>query len=80
MRYVCAVAMTLAMLAGPAHAFDMNGESKDPLQLKYEREEKERKENEQAYNQQMKRLKAQAPASTKTDPWSGVRSSSSDKR
>jgi hypothetical protein len=73
MRYVCAVAVTLAMLAGPAHAFDTAGESKDPLTLKYEREEKERKENERAYNEQMKRLKAQAPTTTKSDPWSGVR-------
>jgi len=74
MRYVCVAAVTLAMLTGPAHAFEAVGESKDPLQLKYEREEQEKKENERAYNEQMKRLKAQAPTSTKSDPWSGVRS------
>ena len=33
---------------------------KDPLTLKYEREDNEKKENEKAYNEQMKRLKKQA--------------------
>jgi hypothetical protein len=44
--------------------------------LKYEREDNEKKENEKAYNETMKRLKAQGPATTKNDPWSGVRPAS----
>ena len=59
--------------------FDMDNTSKDPLTLKYEREDNERKENERAYNEQMKRLKKQAPATTKNDPWAGVRSTDSSK-
>jgi hypothetical protein len=77
MRYLLAAAMTMVMLTGPAYAqFDPVGQSKDPLVLKYEKEEAERKENEKAYNETMKRLKAQAPATTKNDPWSGVRPAS----
>jgi hypothetical protein len=77
MRYLLAAAMTMAMLTGPAYAqFKPNGQSKDPLTLKYEREDAERKENEKAYNETMKRLKAQGPATTKNDPWSGVRPAS----
>ena len=64
----------MAMLTGPAYSqFNPNGQSKDPLTLKYEREDNERKENEKAYNETMKRLKMQAPPTTKNDPWSGVR-------
>jgi hypothetical protein len=80
MRTFFATAMAIAMLAGPAHAFDMTPDSKDPLQLKYEREEQEKKDIERDYNAQMKRLKAQAPTTTKKDPWAGVRSTSSEKR
>ena len=77
MRYLLATAMTMAMLTGPAYSqFNPNGQSKDPLTLKYEREDNERKENEKAYNETMKRLKAQGPATTKNDPWSGVRPAS----
>ena len=81
MRYLLATAMTMAMLTGSAHAqFNPNGQSKDPLTLKYEREEAERKENEKAYNETMKRLKAQQPTNAKNDPWSGVRPASDGKR
>ena len=74
MRYLLAAAMTMAMLAGPAYAqFKSDGGSKDPLTLKYEREDAEKKENEKAYNETMKRLKKQQPANAKVDPWSGVR-------
>ncbi len=74
MRYLLAAAMTMAMLTGPAYSqFKPNGQSKDPLTLKYEREDTERKENEKAYNETMKRLKKQQPANAKADPWSGVR-------
>ena len=77
MRYLLATAMTMAMLAGPAYAqFNTSGGSKDPLTLKYEREDNEKKENERAYNETMKRLKKQGPATTKNDPWSGVRPAS----
>ena len=75
MRNLVTAAMTIAMLSGPAYSFEMNGESKDPLTLKYEREDKERADAEKAYNVQMKRLKAQVPTKTKVDPWSGVRPS-----
>ena len=77
MRYVLAAAMTLAMLTGPAYAqFNTSGGAKDPLTLKYEREDNEKKENEKAYNETMKRLKKQQPATAKADPWSGVRPAS----
>ena len=77
MRYLLAAAMTMAMLTGPAYAqFNPNKGQKDPLTLKYEREDNEKKENEKAYNETMKRLKAQGPATTKNDPWSGVRPAS----
>ena len=76
MRYLLAAAMTMAMLMGPAYSqFNPNAESKDPLTLKYEREDAEKKENEKAYNETMKRLKKQQPV-TKIDPWSGVRPAS----
>ncbi|MEA3026557.1 MAG: hypothetical protein QOF91_1842 [Alphaproteobacteria bacterium] len=76
MRYVFAAAMAMA-IAGPAYAqFNVSGESKDPLQLKYEREEKEKIENERAYNETMKRLKTQAPAKVSADPWKTVRPTS----
>ena len=73
MRYVFAVAM-LATLASPVYAqFSSNSAQKTPLQLQYEREEAEQKENERQSNIQMKRLKAQAPATTTSDPWRKVR-------
>jgi hypothetical protein len=73
MRYVLAIAM-LATLAGPVYAQFSNGDQKTPLQLKYEKEEAEQRENERLYNEQMKRLKKQAPAATSNDPWKKVRS------
>jgi hypothetical protein len=77
MRYLLAAAMTMAMLTGPAYAqFNTSGGAKDPLTLKYEREDNEKKENEKAYNETMKRLKKQQPANAKADPWSGVRPAS----
>ena len=73
MRYLVAAVVTMAMLSGSAFAFEMQGESKDPLTLKYEREAREKADAEKAYNEQMKRLKAQAPTKAKVDPWSNVR-------
>jgi hypothetical protein len=76
MRYLFAAAVTMAMLGGPAYSQMSMGPEKDPLQLKYEREDKERAENERAYNETMKRLKKQAPATTNSDPWKIVRPAS----
>lgn len=75
MRYVFAVAM-LTTLVSPVYAqFSGGGDGqKTPLQLKYEKEEAEQRENERQYNIQMKRLKAQPPAATSNDPWKKVRS------
>ena len=76
MRYLFAAAMTMVMLTGPAHSQMSAGPEKTPLQLKYEREDREREENEKAYNATMKRLKSQAPATTNSDPWKTVRPTS----
>jgi hypothetical protein len=74
MRYLFAAALTMAILSGPAYSqMSLNAQDKDPLQLKYEREDKARAENEKAYNDTMKRLKSQAPAQTNADPWKIVR-------
>ena len=87
MRPFLAAVVMMAILAGPAYsptpaysqskpsAQDPNVDpaNRDPLELKYERERRERKENEKAYNATMKRLKGQAPAVTNSDPWKRVR-------
>ena len=73
MRYLFAAAMTMAMLTGPAYSQMSAGPEKNPLQLKYEREDRERAENEKDYNATMQRLKSQAPATTNSDPWKTVR-------
>jgi hypothetical protein len=78
MKYLFAAAVTMAMLAGPAYAQMSMGADKTPLQLKYEREDKERAENEKAYNDTMKRLKAQAPTKSSSDPWKSVRPASGE--
>jgi len=62
----------LAALVAPAVSQQM-GPQKTPLDLQYERERQDQVANERAYNDQMKRLKAQNPTSAKTDPWAGVR-------
>ena len=74
MKRTLLAAAILTAFAVPALAQFSQGGQKTPLQLKYEREEQEQKENEKAYNDQMKRLKAQKPTA-KSDPWAGVRSS-----
>jgi hypothetical protein len=73
MRYFLAAAIMMAMLKGPAYAQFKTGDDKTPLDYMYEREAKEKEENEKAYNAQMKRLKIQAPATTNSDPWKTVR-------
>jgi hypothetical protein len=80
MRYLLAAMVMLAMLGGPAYSQvsmgntnDTNEANKDPLQLQYEREKRERDQNEKSYNETMKRLKGQAPVSAKSDPWKIVR-------
>ena len=64
----------MTALAAPAFAQFSGAQQtqKTPLQLQYEREEQDQKANEKAYNDQMKRLKAQNPTA-KIDPWAGVR-------
>jgi hypothetical protein len=79
MKRIFAAAAMIALLAAPAAA-QMGSRSgagqqqreKTPLDLQYEKERIEQQENERAYNEQMKRMKSQAPT-TKTDPWAGVR-------
>jgi hypothetical protein len=75
MRYPIFAAMVMVtVLAGRAHAQnDVDPANKDPYKLMLEREANERKENEKAYNEQMKRLKAQSPTQTNSDPWKKVR-------
>jgi hypothetical protein len=73
MKYLLAAAATMAMLAGPAYSQMSMGPDKDPLTLKYEKEDKDKAEIEKDYNATMKRLKAQTPTTTKHDPWSSVR-------
>ena len=75
MKYLLAAAFVTILLSAPARAQLNKGLSpeKTPLDLKYEREEKEQKETEKAYNDQMKRLKAQNPSSSNSDPWKAVR-------
>ena len=85
MRYVLAVIATLAILtiaAAPARAQVSlgGGGQKTPLELQYEREAKERAENEANYNTTMKRLKAQGATTTNSDPWKTVRPATEPKR
>jgi len=64
----------MAAFVAPAASQGANqGKQKTPLDLQYEREAQDQQANERAYNEQMKRLKAQAPTNAKTDPWAGVR-------
>ena len=62
-----------ALVAPAASQMGNQGKQKTPLDLQYEREAQDQQANERAYNEQMKRLKSQAPANAKTDPWAGVR-------
>ena len=86
MRPFLAAVVMMAILAGPAYSprpaysqgskpspQDVDPANRDPLELKYERERREREENEKAYNATMKRLKGQAPTTTSSDPWKQVR-------
>lgn len=85
MRYILAAMATLAVVtiaAAPARAQlgGTGGGQKTPLELQYEREAKERAENEKDYNATMKRLKAQGATTTNSDPWKTVRPSAEPKR
>ena len=74
MTRILVTAAMLGMLVGPAYSqAGVGGPHKTPLQLKYEKEDQDRQENERAYNDTMKRLKSQAPAAAQSDPWAGVR-------
>jgi hypothetical protein len=73
MRTLVAAAV-LAGLAGPVYAQTKGlAPEKTPLDLVYERQERDRKAIEQDYNTTMKRLKSQAPTATSDDPWRTVR-------
>jgi hypothetical protein len=74
MRVTLATAIVLAVFATPALA-----QQKNPLQMKYEAEEKERKETEKAYNDTMRRTRTTEPA-PKTDPWGKVRPTGTDNK
>jgi len=73
MKRVLAAATIVTALAAPAFAQMSQGNQKTPLELLYEKERLDQQANEKAYNDQMKRLKAQQPTTSKVDPWSGVR-------
>ena len=62
-----------ALVAPAASQMGNQGKAPTPLDLQYERERQEQQANEKAYNDQMKRLKSQAPTNAKNDPWAGVR-------
>jgi hypothetical protein len=72
MKRILAAAAMMAVLVAPAASQMSQGNQKTPLDLQYERERQDQQANERAYNDQMKRMKSQAPAA-KTDPWAGVR-------
>ena len=72
MRIVLLAAIALAVLAIPARAQMSNGSDKTPLEYKYERQDQERKDNEKAYDETMRRIRSTGPA-PKTDPWAKVR-------
>ena len=74
MRTLWATAIALAVFATPALA-----QQKNPLQLKHEAEEKERKDTEKAYNDTMRRTRTTEPA-PKTDPWGKVRPTGTDNK
>ena len=71
---VLLAAVALSILASPVLA-QMGGMApeKTPLDLLYERKDKDRKEIEKDYNTTMKRLKSQAPTTNSDDPWRTVR-------
>ena len=73
MKRILAAAAMMAALVAPAASQMSQGNQKTPLDLQYERERHDQQANERAYNDQMKRLKSQAPTTAKTDPWAGVR-------
>jgi hypothetical protein len=75
MKRIVAAAAMLATLAGPAYAQFSTGKQKTPLELQYEREQRDQAQAEKEYNATMKRLKAQSAAPTNSDPWRGVRPS-----
>ena len=77
MKRMLAAAAIMAALVAPAASQGLNqGTQKTPLDLQYEKERQDQMANERAYNEQMKRLKAQAPTNAKADPWAGVRPAS----
>ena len=72
MRILLLAAIALAVLAIPARAQVSMSPEKTPTQYKYEGEDQERKDNEKAYDETMRRIRSTGPA-PKTDPWRNVR-------
>jgi hypothetical protein len=72
MKTFVAAAVTMAMLAGSAHAQKDKMDRQDPLTLKYEKERKDREDTEKEYDATMRRTRSQGSA-PKADPWAGVR-------
>jgi hypothetical protein len=75
MKRMFAVAVMMGMLAGPAYS-----QHKTPLQLMYEKQDRDRKDNERRYDETMKHLKSQTPAPAERDPWADVRPAPQPKR
>jgi hypothetical protein len=71
---VLLAAVALSVLASPALAQKGGlAPEKTPLDLLYERKEKDRKDIEKDYDTTMKRLRSQAPTTASDDPWRTVR-------
>jgi hypothetical protein len=70
MRVILTTALLLASLVIPANA--QGGRDKSLLDLQYEVKERERAENEKAYNEMMRRTRESSPAA-KADPWRTIR-------
>ena len=74
MRTFVSAAMMTAMLTAPGFAQNQE-ENKNPLQLQYEREVKDRQEVAKDYDATMRRTKVKT-APVQTDPWQTVRPAS----
>ena len=76
MRTLLAAAIATAILASPGYAQFNTKSGKDPLELKYEQEKKEREDIDKSYADTVRRTHSNAPAA-KRDPWATVRPSDS---
>jgi hypothetical protein len=76
MRTLLAAAIATAILASPGHAQFDTKSGKDPLELKYEQEKRDREDIDKSYADTVRRTRSNAPAA-KRDPWATVRPSDS---